>query len=314
MKDIAIIGEVMMELASAGGKKYLLGAAGDTYNTACTLQGLGGDVVYLTSLGTGQAADSIREHAAEHHLSLLEPKGESVHSPGLYMISNDAAGERNFDYWRNESSAKALFSDAASLSLLLQEITQIPYCYVSGITVALMSFECRLTLLDFLLHYRKRGGKFIFDPNYRPALWPDERVAMHEIAAFKKHVDLYLPGFEEEQQLAGANSATEAAIALLDAGVGEVVIKNGPESCTLVCDRAISRVSIKPSKAVVDTTGAGDTFNGAYIGARLVGLEPEAAVSFAAQAAAKVITVRGGVLPAGQISKLKRVLFREAKI
>lgn len=312
MTDIAIIGEVMMEFTSIGDKKYILGAAGDTYNTACTLQGLGVDVVYVTSLGFSSAADAIREHAVEHQLSLLEPEVQSELSPGLYMISTDVSGERSFDYWRNESAAKALFSDSAHLRLLLEQISPVPYCYISGITLALMNAECRLQLLDFLLNYRKLGGKFIFDPNYRPALWPDKTSAVREISVFKAHVDIYLPGFEEEQQLYGASSVTEAAIALMDAGLGEVVIKNGPESCTLVSKRTINQVSIAPSKLVVDTTGAGDTFNGAYMGARFSGFEPELAVRFAAQAAAKVIAVRGGVLPVRKIAKLKELLVNGA--
>lgn len=309
MTDIAIIGEVMVELASLGDKKYSLGAAGDTYNTACTLQGLGIDVVYLTSIGTGQAANAIREHAAEYEVGLLEPADEPSRSPGLYMITNDDSGERSFDYWRNDSAAKALFSDSKALSALLQQVVKVGYCYFSGITLAIMSSECRALLLDYLAWYRRKGGKVIFDPNYRPALWDTQDMAANEMSVFRQQVDIYLPGFEEEERLFGATSVTSAAIQLMDAGVNEGVIKNGAESCTLVSRKTINQIRITPARSVLDTTGAGDSFNGGYIGARISGLKPDAAVTFAAVVAAKVLAVRGGVLQQKQMSGLKTQLL-----
>lgn len=310
MTDIAVIGEVMLELSPQSENTFGLSAAGDTYNTACTLGGLGLDVRYVTALGSSPAADSIRAHAREHFVGLLEPSGVFGHSPGLYMIRNDATGERSFDYWRNDSAAAMLFENRDQLGPLLKSAQDAPYIYFSGITLALMSPECRSCLVEFLDSYRKQGGKVIFDPNYRPALWDTPEQAKQAIERVKQQIDVYLPGYEEEVQLYGTPSVTSAALRLMDMGIGEVIIKNGPDSCTLVSNKTIHSVPISPAKSVLDTTGAGDTFNGGYIGARITGVSPEAAVAFASSAAAKVLTVRGGVLDKNAMTELKGQLER----
>jgi 2-dehydro-3-deoxygluconokinase len=47
----------------------------------------------------------------------------------------------------------------------------------------------------------------------------------------------------------------------------------------------------------VDTTGAGDSFNGSYLAARLAGLSPPEATRKAHAVAAAVVQVRGALAP-----------------
>ena len=313
MIDIAIIGEVMLEFAATGEKNFIQGVSGDTYNTACTLQGLGLDVAYITSLGSGQSANIIRAEADKYKLSLVEPSIETMKSPGLYMITNDAEGERSFDYWRNDSAARTMLSDKVVLGELLPTIMTARYCFFSGITLALMSIECQTLLLEFLIQYRQQGGKVIFDPNYRRALWNSQATAAEAIAKFKQQADIYLPGFEEEELLYGMTTVEMAAEQLKHSGINEVVMKNGSETCYLIDINTIEQIKIIPAKTVLDTTGAGDTFNGGYISARCLGISPAEAISFAASAAAHILTMRGGVLTPSQLTELKAVLCSNTK-
>ncbi len=308
MTDIVILGEVMIELAPLDDNRYALGAAGDTYNTACTLQGLGLDVSYLTALGSGRQAQSIRTHAAAQGLTLAEPAIDPRRRPGLYLISTDSGGERSFEYWRSDSAASALFKQPDTLKALLESVQQVPCLYITGITLALMNAAGRQVFLAFLDSYQGRGGTVFFDPNYRPALWSGAAEAARAIGQLQARADIYLPGFEEEHSLFGFASVAEAAKARLAGTAREVVLKNGPNACTLVAAGAITEVGIEPAREIVDTTGAGDTFNGAYIAARLSNIAPLQAIAFAGRAAAEVLRVKGGLLRSDQLRQLKTFL------
>ena len=301
MSDIVILGEVMIELAPLAEQHYVLGTAGDTYNTACTLQGLGLDVSYVTALGAGRQADRIRAAAAAQSLSLVEPPMDAQRAPGLYIISTDSSGERSFEYWRRDSAASALLKQPDSLMALLEPLQATPCFYFTGITLALMNTDSRRALQAFLCAYRKSGGTVIFDPNYRPALWSSPDEAAQAISAVQTEVDIYLPGLEEEEALFGYSNITEATTALLAATAREVVIKNGAASCTLVANGRARDIAITPAREVVDTTGAGDTFNGAYIAARLRQCEAVDAIAFASRAAGEVLRVKGAVLDSAQL-------------
>jgi len=308
MTDIAIIGEVMLELSPLSGKNFTLGISGDTYNSACTLAGLDINTTYITSLGEGQSAELIRQDARQRQMHLLEPKAVINKFPGLYMITNDETGERFFDYWRSDSAAKALFNNEDLLLPLLKEIENHDYIYLSGITLALMSESSRMMFKEFLSDYREQGGKVIFDPNYRPKLWPNITTAIKAITDIQSVVDIYLPGYEEEEILYTISSVDEAVKRLFTIKTNEIVIKNGPENCLLITNQQVENIKITPSKNVIDTTGAGDTFNGGYIGGRLTGLTPQNAIEFAARAAGQVLTIKGGVLQTTQLTTLKENL------
>ena len=60
----------------------------------------------------------------------------------------------------------------------------------------------------------------------------------------------------------------------------------------------ISATRYPASPTVVDTTAAGDSFNGAYLGAKLSGESQERALQKAHACAAKVVQVNGAIIDA----------------
>ena len=78
--------------------------------------------------------------------------------------------------------------------------------------------------------------------------------------------------------------------------MAEVVVKNGEEAATILHYGDRQSSPAKPVTAV-DTSGAGDSFNGAYLAARLLGDTPADAARRAHRVAAAVIQVRGALAP-----------------
>src|SRR4029450_1803225 len=81
-----------------------------------------------------------------------------------------------------------------------------------------------------------RGGTVSFDPNLRPEILdtPGLREALDEVLA---QTNLFLPSGEEIYLFTEAHDEAPAVQALLDRGVGDIVIKRGSQGANH-CDRA----------------------------------------------------------------------------
>jgi len=76
-----------------------------------------------------------------------------------------------------------------------------------------------------------------------------------------------------------------------------VVVKNGAEPAFVASRESQGWVAPKPGAKSVDPTGAGDSFNGAYLAARAQGASPLEAAAEAHSLAAIVIGHKGALVP-----------------
>lgn len=94
-------------------------------------------------------------------------------------------------------------------------------------------------------------------------------------------------------RITGIGEPASAGPEMLKFGAAEVVITDGENGCWFF-DRAVSLHQPAFHVQVVDTTGAGDTFHGAYLYAFLRGWEPARRLVFASAVAAIKCTQVGG--------------------
>jgi 2-dehydro-3-deoxygluconokinase len=112
-----------------------------------------------------------------------------------------------------------------------------------------------------------------------------------------KRVDVALPTFDDEAVLWG-DPSPEATVERLQAfGVGEIVVKNGPNSALVAAGGR--QEFIPPAEIVeaIDTTAAGDSFNAGYIAARLSGENPGSAAAAGHRLAGEKVRHRGAIMP-----------------
>lgn len=266
MARIVCLGEAMLELARAG-EAWNLGYGGDTLNTAIHLARAGHDVAYMTALGndpfSAELQTAWRAEGIDTSLVGVHPSKQA----GLYAISNTPDGERSFSYWRGESAARALFELDGARALMAKAETADLF-YYSLISLAILPETGRHALLDLVTRVRQRGGKVAFDGNYRPRLWETREASLTWRARAIAQADIGLPTFEDEQALAGLRTPEEAARDWHRHGCALTVVKLGPEGCILP-DGSIS----PPPRRIrpVDTSGAGDAFNGGFLAAYMHG-------------------------------------------
>lgn len=295
MARVIAIGEGMLELSGELGGAARLAWGGDTLNTAVYLARLGVSTGFLSALGGDDWSRALRQAWQAEGVDCALVLTHASRVPGLYAIRVDERGERSFTYWRAQSAARALF-DCAGIEAALETAGRADALYLSGITLSLFDEAATARLVDLAHSVRARGGAVAFDPNYRARGWASQEAARETFASMMAVCTLGLPTFEDEETLWGDGSPQETLARWRGAGVGEVVVKCGAHGAWFAHAGTVQHVPTPQVRVPVDTTGAGDSFNAAYLAARLRGADPAAAAGEGHRLAGAVVMARGAIL------------------
>jgi 2-dehydro-3-deoxygluconokinase len=301
-RKIAVIGECMIELSQKGAE-VSRGFGGDTLNTsvyiARQVDATDLEVHYVTALGEDNFSQQMLDAWQQENLHTELTQRLEHRLPGLYYIETDSTGERTFYYWRNEAAARFwLESDQAQA--ICAELAQFDYLYLSGISLAILNAASREKLMALLAQCRANGCKVIFDNNYRPRLWASREETQQAYLKMLACTDIAFLTLDDEDLLWGEKPVEEVIHRTQAAGVREVVIKRGADSC-LVAIQGESTIEVPavklPKEKVIDTTAAGDSFSAGYLAVRLTGGSAQDAAKRGHLTASTVIQYRGAIIP-----------------
>ncbi|WP_457101381.1 sugar kinase [Microbacterium sp. P5_E9] len=303
MTRLIAIGECMAELTRRGGTAMTLGFAGDTFNTAVYFKRLAGDdaaVGFVTAVGD--------DALTADQLAFMDAEGIDVHaqrvgggSPALYIVSTDDVGERTFTYYRDASPVRRLLDpehdEGARMRDRIGEVLRAAdIIYLSAITLQQLVPAARSILLDLVARARDGGALVAFDSNYRPRGWPSVDHASFAVLAAAAVTDIALPSLADERQLFGGGDAAAVIARYREAGVQEVVVKDGGGDIVVGVGDTLHRFAGAPIRRPIDTTGAGDSFNAGYLHARANGASVADAVAQASAVSRTVIGHPGAIV------------------
>ncbi|MGB0866323.1 MAG: PfkB family carbohydrate kinase, partial [Granulosicoccaceae bacterium] len=123
------------------------------------------------------------------------------------------------------------------------------------------------------------------------------------ITEFAELSQTVLASFDDERDCFGDECPEDTLARYRKAGCSEVVVKNGAQPLLLWAEDELSQVVPQRVEQVVDSTAAGDSFNGAYVVKRLCGEGAEQAAVVASALAAAVVQ-RPGALAADAVAQL----------
>jgi 2-dehydro-3-deoxygluconokinase len=290
--DIVSMGEPLIEFnrpKDGDGRTWLQGFGGDSQNVVIASSRQGVRSGYVTSLGQDWMGDAFFDLWKAEGLEASRVTRHPTAPTGVSFVTHSAAGHK-FGYLRKNSAASLMTPDA----LPVDYIAGARFFHLSAIGQAI-SESARAAGDAAIAIARKGGARVSYDTNLRLRLW-DLDTARAKINETVPLCDILLPSLDDSQQLTGLQDADAIADFYLGLGAPLVALKMGAEG-SLIATRD-SRYRLPPYKVTaVDATGAGDTFDGAFLSRLHAGDDPVSAGRYANVAAALSTLGYGAVTP-----------------
>lgn len=293
--QLLAIGEAMIELAPDNSGLLRQGFAGDTFNAAYYARKAlpaSWQVNYFTLLGQDAMSDAMLGFMAEKQIGTDHIGRHASRMPGLYMVHLNH-GERSFSYWRSQSAARLLAENRPALRKAIEASDIIVF---SGITLAILEGNGADNLLDILQELRDTDKIIAFDPNIRPRLWADHDHMRAQLIRGAKASNMVLPSFDDEASHFGDLTVADTIRRYQSYGLQRIIVKNGADEIAVSFDDQSFSVKTVAVAQIIDTTGAGDSFNGSFLGHFARTNDVVASVQFAAETAARTIQHYGALV------------------
>jgi len=297
---ILCCGEALIDMlprqTAAGEHAFAPHAGGAVFNTAIALGRLGAPVGFFSGLSSDLFGDILRDTLAASHVDAGPAHTSDRPTTLAFVTLTD--GQASYAFYDENTAGRMLSAED------LPE-TGAEALFFGGIS--LVAEPCGSTYEALMLREAPKRVTMI-DPNIRAGFVHDEAAYRARIDRMLAAADIVKLSDEDLHWLRGAGDLASLAQQVLAMGPKLVCITEGAKGVTGYIKGGATFVPATPVE-VVDTVGAGDTFNAGLLAAlheagalskdRLDGLEPEtlrAALALGGRSAA--ITVgRAGANP-----------------
>jgi ribokinase len=260
------------------GSFFKMGPGGKGSNQAVAAHRSGGSVVLVTKVGKDLFGK----------LATVFYTGEKMDTRSIFEDPELTTGIALIMVDENTSQNSITVVPGACGAIKQSEMTQVA-SVLDGTKVLITQLETNLDILpDAVGRVHKNGGISILNPA------PAQKLDREFIALF----DIVTPNETEATTLTGIPvvdraSAQKAAQAFQRMGVHDVIITLGSQGAFLLQHDGTSRMFPTMDVKVVDTTGAGDAFNGGFATALAEGLSLQESMMFATAVASLSVTKMG---------------------
>lgn len=258
------------------GGTFFMMQGGKGANQAVAVARLGGDLRFVAKTGNDIFGHNTREllkvDGIEEKYLLTDPQ----HPSGVALITIDDQAENSI-----------VVSSGANGYLLPADLEQIPEV-ITEADLILMQLEIPMETIEYVVQRAyAQNKKVILNPAPGRKLSTQLLEKLYLITANETEAEI-ISGVK----ITDMQSAEQAARKIHEWGVAAVVITLGSKGALICSDSIVERIPAIQVNAV-DTTAAGDVFNGALAVALSEGESLSAAVQFATRAAALSVTRLG---------------------
>lgn len=265
MKKVVAIGELLIDFvpqqkgcALDEVTHFERVAGGAPANVAAAVARLGGNAAMISQVG--------EDAFGTHILKVLRANGVDTSyvfrtgraNTGLAFVSLDAAGNREFSFFRNPSAD--LFLEEGQIAPdMFTECAALHFCSVDLVDWPVRAAHRRAVALA-----KQAGALISFDPNVRLPLWSSPADCQAAIREFLPSADLVKLSDDEVEFVTGCTDERAAAEKLFGMGCRLLIVTRGAAGSAAYTPHA-EGFAETIRVPVTDTTGAGDSFIGSFL-------------------------------------------------
>lgn len=302
MFDLVTLGELLVDfteysISENNQRLFEQNPGGAVANVVCAASRLGIKTAFIGKVGKdmhGTFLASTLKNAGVN-INNLVLSDEVFTTLAFVALGKD--GERSFSFARKPGADTCLTVEEVRTTLLTE-------CNIFHVGSLSMTDEpARGTTLHAVRTAKEHGAIISYDPNYRSMLWQNKSDAMTHMRSLLPYTDLVKISDDETELLTDHKAPEQALRYLLSKGARIAVVTLGDQGAMLGYNGIYTHIPGFKAPKVVDTTGAGDAFWGAFLSRILKGIPINALdhdtlaeyVRFSNAAAALCVTKRGAI-------------------
>ena len=292
--NVCSIGEAMIEISNIKNSLYNQSFAGDTLNFCNYLDKKKLNAFFLSAIGKSEINQSLLDFVKSKNISTKYIKQINQFEVGLYLIKNKDNGEKQFFYWRDESAAKQYFNNIDFLNLY-KELKNFDYIYFSGITLSIIHISKLNNFIKLLKLLKSKKIKIVFDFNIRPSRWNKKNLNIF-LDSVLKYVDICFLSGEDMNYWKNKNNIKSYEQIVRKYKLKHSIFRKNAKFTYVFLNKTRYVFKNKLLKKVVDTSGAGDGFNAAYLSNFIVNNDPVLALKAGSSLGSKIVMKKGAIV------------------
>lgn len=239
-----------LPVKSADGRDAIVPVVGGScLNIAIGMARLGGPAGFVGGISTDLFGRMIVDHAEACEVT-LEYATRSAHQSTLAFVRS-VAGEPQYAFYDADSASRNWIYRSGSIPFGAVDAIYVGSTTLANETGALQTFA--------LVREARKSATISFDPNCRPNLVDDKAGYLARMADFAAAADIIRMSDVDFGYLYGDDDYAGRAQSLIDAGASLVVVTCGIRGIRAWHRKGALEIEA-PRVAVVDTIGAGDSF------------------------------------------------------
>lgn len=263
MADFYALGEMLIDFTPAGKTPagipvFEQNPGGAPANVAVQAARLGVDAGFIGKVGNDMFGTFLKQTLLDNGVDTKNMFFSEDTATSLAFVQLSETGDRDFSFYRNPGAdTQITFEDVCKADLENAKVL----CFGS---LLLTAEPARTAVPEIVKYAREHGVITAYDPNWRQPLWPDDETGIAAMKSLLPLADVIKASDEELTMLTGCAEIEAGAKVLFDLGIQVVVVTRGAKGCA-VCTKAETLYLSTYDTKVVDTTGSGDSFFGAFL-------------------------------------------------